>query len=365
MVQAASIDALIIGGGPAGSAAALTLAKAGMTPHLVERHATAQNGVCGGFLGWDAIAALKELGVDPWSLGAHRITSFRLISANRCVEAPLPGIAAGMSRRTLDNALIEAAAAAGAVIRRGRTARAIDPAARKARFDDGETSAANALFLGVGKHELRGMARDFSVSSVGLRTTLPGSAALHDALAHRVELHLFNDGYAGLLLQEDGSVNLCLSVNRDRLTAAGNVPALMEQLKREAPLLTQRLGPAAPSHFDAVAGVPYGWRAHASHPGVFRIGDQSAVIASLAGDGIAIALASGASAAKALLAGGPQAAPAWQQNWRRECSRPVGVAEALRHGAAASLTRSALMTLLQLAPKLGTGAAALTRVRKG
>ncbi|ANI79054.1 NAD(P)/FAD-dependent oxidoreductase [Sphingobium sp. EP60837] len=365
MAQSANISTLIIGGGPAGSAAAITLARAGMTPHLVERQSTPQNGVCGGFLGWDAIAALEELGIDPWSLGAHRITGFRLVSSSRCVEAVLPGIAAGVSRRTLDSALIEAAATAGAVVSRGRTARAVDPLTRNVRFDDGETLTAEALFLGVGKHELRGMARDFSVSSVGLRTTLPASSALHDALAHRVELHLFNDGYAGLLLQEDGSVNLCLSVSRARLAAAGNVPALLEQLKREAPLLAERLSSTPPAHFDAIAGVPYGWRAQASHHGIFRIGDQSAVIASLAGDGIAIALTSGTSAAKALLASGPEAAPAWQRKWRRECSRPVDVAETLRQGAAAPLTRSALMTLLHLAPRLGTGAAALTRVRKG
>jgi 2-polyprenyl-6-methoxyphenol hydroxylase-like FAD-dependent oxidoreductase len=83
MAQSANISTLIIGGGPAGSAAAITLARAGMTPHLVERQSTPQNGVCGGFLGWDAIAALEELGIDPWSLGAHRITGFRLVSSSR------------------------------------------------------------------------------------------------------------------------------------------------------------------------------------------------------------------------------------------------------------------------------------------
>jgi flavin-dependent dehydrogenase len=363
MVYAAS-EPLIIGGGPAGSAAAVILARSGMIPTVVERRLSCQNGVCGGFLGWDAIAALKELGVDPFALGARPITRFRLISADRRVEAVLPGVAAGLSRSTLDEALLASAAAAGALISRGRTARAIDPAARSVRFDNGETWTSEALFLSVGKHELRGLQRDASgASSVGLRTTLPPSPALHNALEDRVELHLFNDGYAGLLLQEDRSANLCLSVSRDRLSAAGSVPALVAQLIREAPVLGERLGNSPPHHFHAIAGVPYGWRARESCEGVFRIGDQSAVIASLAGDGIAIALASGVSAARALLAGGPQAAPAWQRKWRRECNAPVGVAEALRRGAARPLARGALMTLLHLAPGLGTGAAALTRIR--
>jgi menaquinone-9 beta-reductase len=365
MVPATDQGALIIGGGPAGCAAAITLARAGTTPHLVERRTAAQNGVCGGFLGWDAIAALAQLGIDPWELGAAPISQVRLVTADRCVESALPGVAAGLSRSTLDNALIEAAAAAGTTVSRGRTARAIDPASRSVRFDGGDPVTAQTLFLGVGKHELRGMARDFSVSSVGLRTTLPASATLRDALSNMVEMHLFDDGYAGLLLQEDGSANLCLSVSRARLVAAGNVPALLKQLMQEAPLLAERLQPDPPTRFDAVAGVPYGWRAQSSHEGVFRIGDQSAVIASLAGDGIAIALASGASAANALLTGGPEAAPAWQRQWRRECGRPVGVAEALRHAAAVPITRNAMMALLRFVPALGTAAASLTRVGKG
>ncbi len=356
-------QALIIGGGPAGSAAAITLAQGGMRPLLIERHRTAPAGVCGGFLGWDAIAGLKELGVDPWKLGARPINRFRLASADRCVEASLPATAAGISRRTLDNALIEAAEDAGAIVSRGRTARAIDLDQRTVRFDDGEESAADALFLSVGKHDLRGAGREFSASSIGLRATLPPSAALHDALTGVVELHLFDRGYAGLLLQEDGSVNLCLSANRERLNEAGSVPALMDQLRDEAPLLKARLE-GADARFDAVAGVPYGWRASGTHRGIFRTGDQSAVIASLAGDGIAIALASGTSAARAMLTGGPDAAPAWQRIWRRQCNMPVGIAEALRHSAAAALPRSLLMAVLKLAPALGTSAAAFTRIRR-
>lgn len=364
MVGPTATDALIIGGGPAGSAVAITLAQAGMRPHLIERQCTAPAGVCGGFLGWDAIAGLAELGVDPWRLGARPIRRFRLATATGCVEAALPATAAGISRRTLDNALIEAAAVAGAKVSRGQAARAVDPGNRTVRFDNGETLTADALFIAVGKHELRGATRNFSTSSIGLRTSLPPSPALNDALSDMVELHLFDKGYAGLLLQEDGSANLCISVDRERLNAAGSVPALITQLQQEAPLLRERLENASP-RFDAVAGVPYGWRARRGHEGIFRIGDQSAVIASLAGDGIAIALASGASAAQALLAGGPEAAPGWQRKWRRQCNVPVGLAEALRHAAAAPVPRSMLMALLQFAPALGTKAAALTRIRRG
>ena len=322
-------------------------------------------GVCGGFLGWDALAALKDLGIDPRALGARPITRFRLVARDRTVMADLPAKAAGLSRKALDSALIDAAIAAGADVTRGQAARAIDPLARTVRLDDGEIIAANAIFLATGKHEMRGLARQFTHSSVGLRASLPPSPARSEALAGLVELHLFNRGYAGLLLQEDGSTNLCLSVSSNRLSRAGGIAALLAELMSEAPAFAARMDDAGPPHFEAIAGVPYGWRARESDDGIFRIGDQAAVIASLAGDGIAIALTSGASAARAMLDGGAGAAPGWQRSMNRQCRRPLSIAEMLRHGAALPLPRRAMMALVRRVPQLGTRAAALTRIVRG
>src|SRR4051794_41197896 len=116
-------QALIVGGGPAGSAAAITLARAGVACEVLERSREPQDMVCGGFLGWDALAALSSLGVDAHALGARPITRLRLVSAESEAEAALPHAAAGLSRRTLDGALLAAAEAAGAIVRRGVTVR--------------------------------------------------------------------------------------------------------------------------------------------------------------------------------------------------------------------------------------------------
>ncbi|HEX8513535.1 MAG TPA: FAD-dependent monooxygenase, partial [Allosphingosinicella sp.] len=71
--------ALIVGGGPAGSAAAIALARAGVEAELVERTEGPHDTVCGGFLGWDSLAALDRLGLDPAALGARPIRRLRLI----------------------------------------------------------------------------------------------------------------------------------------------------------------------------------------------------------------------------------------------------------------------------------------------
>lgn len=358
------LPALIVGGGPAGAAAAITLARAGVKAHLIDRHAGAHDAVCGGFLGWDALAELRGLGVDAFALGARPIERLRLLAGEHCVELPLPYPAAGLSRRALDEALIGLAQDAGAVLMRGRAVRAADPAGRSVRFDDGELWSGEALFLATGKQELRGLARDLGrrreAPSAGLRAVLPAHAAHARDLAGMIELHLFDGGYAGLLLQEDGTVNLCLSVARQRL--ARGVAALMAEIGTEAPRLAERMGDGIPARFEAVAGIPYGWRAGRTWPGIFRIGDQGAVIASLAGDGIAIALHSGASAAQACVRGGPEAAIGWQRQMDRRSRRPLHVAEALRRGAAGPLGRGLLMRLLEWMPGLGAQAALLTRI---
>ncbi|MET0374526.1 MAG: FAD-dependent monooxygenase, partial [Rhizorhabdus sp.] len=309
--------ALIAGGGPAGATAAILLARGGAMPVVIERNREAQDVVCGGFLGGDAIILLRRLGIDPLELGAKPIRRARLIAGRRIVEADLPFEAAGLSRRTLDAALLDQAEAQGAMIERGLTIRRIDRATHCLHLSDESAISGDALFLATGKHDTRGMARTVSPESdpaLGLRIRLEPTRALDRALDDVIELHLFRDGYAGLLRQEDGSANLCLSVAQSRLKAADGQPArLIDHLAREAPHLADRFGAAtAGSAWSSVARIPYGWRAKRGEPGLFRLGDQSAVIASLAGDGIAIALASATRAAHCFLQGGGDAATSFQ-----------------------------------------------------
>ena len=233
---------------------------------------------------------------------------------------------------------------------------------RTVRLDDGEEMTCDSLLIATGKYELRGAARplDTSGEPVGIRTALASSPALTHALDGVIELHLFDGGYAGLLLQEDGSANLCLSAARARLKQAGGVEPLIEQLAAEVPCLGERLGQGKASGWSAVAGVPYGWRSRGTAPCVFRLGDQGAVIASLAGDGIAIALASGLSAAASIARG--DTAETWQNGFSRRTRRPIAVAESLRWAAEHERPRNAMMRLLRAVPALPALAARLTRI---
>ncbi|HEX9954227.1 MAG TPA: FAD-dependent monooxygenase [Allosphingosinicella sp.] len=350
--------ALIAGAGPAGCAAAIVLARGGLSPLLVERSEGPRDVVCGGFLGWDALAALRHLGIDPQALGAQPIDKLRLVTARGRFEAPLPHAAAGLSRRTLDEALQAAAVAGGAELLRGRAIRAAEPDLRRLRLEDGEELEGEALLIATGKHELRGAERgvDLARAPLGLRASVAGAADLKGF----IELHLFDGGYSGALMQEDGTTNLCLSVSRARLKQAGGVEPLLAELSRELPALGRRLEGGALTPWSAVAGVPYGWRAAGTGEGVYRVGDQAAVIASLAGDGVAIALASGIAAGEAMLAG--RSAPAYQHAFSARARRPLGIAESLRRAAERPAPRTLLMPALRLFPGLAPLFARLTRI---
>lgn len=360
-------DPLIVGGGPAGAAAAITLARGGAAPLLLDRNRQAPDQLCGGFLGWDALAAIAALGIDADALGARPIRRVRLIARGVTIEAALPHAAAGLSRRTLDAALLDQASRDRAGIEHGVIVRSIDQAAHTIRIDGGDEIAADALFLATGKHDLRGGARPREAGgsdpAVGLRTRLTPSQSLTAALAGTIELHFFRHGYAGLLLQEDGAANLCLSVARSRFAAAGGTAEALIASMADAPRLADRFGEAtAHTAWQAVAAVPYGWRARETAPGVFRLGDQAAVIASLAGDGVAIALASGRLAAAYHLRG--QTAADYQHAFASAAARPLGVAGSLRR-LAESPAAPPLLAAFGRLPGLAVMLAQLTRIERG
>jgi flavin-dependent dehydrogenase len=314
---------LIIGAGPAGCAAAIVLARGGARPLLVDRDAKASDALCGGFLSWRTAERLRGLGVDPEALGAHPVERLILFGEGRPAEIALPRRAHGLSRRTLDTALRSRALAEGAQLVCD-TVRQVEVLHVKARAHEWH---AESLFLATGKHDVRGSPRPRAAKdpALGLRLRLTPSPRLAKRLANTIELHLFDGGYAGLVLQEDGSANLCLAVRKSLLRDAdGDPAALLAKAAAPQPHHALRLEPGwREAAFDTIGSVPYGWSAESTEPGVFRLGDQAAVIPSLAGEGIDIALASGIAAAEAWRTGGADAAPAYQQALHKRVKAPL------------------------------------------
>ncbi len=355
-------DPLIIGGGPAGSAAAITLAQNGAKPLILERQRATGDAICGGFLSWRTMATLERLGIDADRLGGHKVGRVMISTGTRTAEAPLPGGAIGISRRRLDTLLLQRAVSVGAAIERSVAVREIS-GDNGVRLADGSTLLSESIFVATGKHDLRGVPRPKG-RTLGLRLRLAAHPALAGMIDDRIELHLFDGGYAGLMQQEDGSANLCMAVDKDRLTAAGGDPAaLVHAIGQENEILGSRLAHWSKGQtLDAIAAVPYGWRSAETRRGVFRLGDQSAVIPSLAGEGNGIALASGIAAAARWTAGGAQAAQLFQTEFARRTARPVNVATLLWKAGERPILAGLAASLMSTVPRLAGVLASATRI---
>jgi flavin-dependent dehydrogenase len=294
------------------------LARAGAAPLLLERSAVTAEKVCGEFLGADAASLLAGLGVDVVALGAVPIREAWFGAGTRRSAVALPFPAWSLPRATLDAALLDRAVEAGAELRRGTAAVAAEPhdAGWRLRLADGVVLEGGSLVLATGKHELRGLARPVSGGAIGLKLALE-DVDMGDAIA----LLACAGGYAGLQPRAGGGANLCmaLGVGTPGLASAARDPlALLAHVMAGSGLARQVLGAARPAwrRVLAVAGVPYGFLNRDSGPaGLFRVGDQAAVVPSLCGDGIAMALASGTRAAGSISVGGSAAAHhrAWAQ----------------------------------------------------
>jgi len=348
---------LIVGGGPAGSAAAVVLARNGAQARLLERQTETGDALCGGFLSWRTLEALAHLGLDD-PVG-HRVDRLRLFAGRSSAEARLPRPAMGLSRHWLDSRLLALAEVGGTRIERGVNVRgwANDELSTTA----GETIAAPTLFLATGKHDLRGLSRPRSeAQTLGIRIRLEPSPQLTRLCGGAIELHLFEDGYCGLVLQEGERGNLCLAVRKTRLANADGDPmTLLAQWSAESPAFAERFAFASGAP-DAIGTVPYGWIARETEDGVFRLGDQAAVIPSLAGEGNGIALASGIVAANAWLRGDD--AHAFQKRFASIARKPVTVATTLWYLAERPPTARMLTHAARFAPWLAATLAGQTRI---
>lgn len=353
-------DTIIVGGGLAGAAAATLLAQAGRRPVLLEKSAGAHDKICGEFLSTEAQAHLAALGFDVARLGGAPIDRLRLVAGERTIATRLPFEGLGLTRRVLDEALLEHAAAAGAGIERGVTVRAVTGL-------DLDTSAGPAtpgtLLLASGKHDVRGIKRDTAGTLdglIGFKQYFRVSPAVRSALRGFIEIVLFDGGYAGLQLVEGGIANLCLLVDRPRYDASGGWPALFDSLLAE-PHLRRRLGDAEPllDRPLTISGVPYGFIDRSDGP-AFRLGDQAGVIPSFSGDGMSIALHSARLAAHAVVEGAD--APAYAARFRRDCAAQIGRATFLQRLGWSRAGRAGLMFGIGLMPRFMAHAAAWTRV---
>jgi flavin-dependent dehydrogenase len=347
------VQNLVIGGGLAGSALAMRLAGAGREVWLLEKEREAHHKVCGEFLSREAVQYLRLLGVEPLDLGAHAIQRVRLYSGAREVEARLPFTALSLSRRVLDETLLLKAESGGSHVLRGACVERLERHGGTwcARLRGGATLAADSVFLATGKHDLNGWERRGATQGdlVGFKMHWNVERSQAEKLRGTMELLLFPGGYGGLSLVEAGVANLCVVMQRRTLRALGGWTELLRKMRKEVPALDERLQEGVPFWEKplAISPIPYGHLGGLSD-GIWRLGDQAAVIPSFTGDGMSIALHSAALAAEMYLNG--KAADEYIVCLTSQLRAGMGFASALSRAMVTAPARAVAPFLLALLP---------------
>jgi menaquinone-9 beta-reductase len=368
-------DVLIIGGGPAGCSAAITLAGANVQALVCEAGTYPHSKVCGEFLSPECTELLAALGLESLlaSRGGHPIESVQLTGANGASwKTKLPGSAWGLSRSALDAGLAQHASQQGAGLRpaaavvgiRGGLEQGFEVDVRTSRGRT-EVVRARAVIAAYGKRSAldRAWGREFfhhDPSFVALKSHFYGPP-----LDNCVALHAFPGGYCGLSEIERGLSNVSLLVHERTFRAAlgrrtAGLKDFVSWMRRQNAYLDDWLSRAAQAEegWLSIGRVSFGAR-QVVVGDVLMAGDSAGLMAPLAGDGIAMALQSGMMAANRCLEfldgklSAQQMRQRYQAAWRREFGGRLKLARVLQ----AFMLRPALFAgalgLLTAVPQFG------------
>jgi geranylgeranyl reductase family protein len=321
-----SCDVLVVGAGPAGSACALALARAGMHTLLVDQHDFPRDKVCGDGLIPDAHAALKRLGVyEEVAALARQVQHVRCV-APRGGRVDVPGTFSVLPRKVLDHVLVRAAQRAGAhlltplrfeapVLHDGRVA--------GARFSHGGSAGGESplhdiharwvvLATGAVPQALvaAGLCERHTPTSMALRTYVQ-----HEELANRQRSlqvvwhrHL-RGGYGWIFPGPGGVFNIGVGLSDSHLLEDGKGRRRGMNLRQMYDAFCELHAPAAllarEGHvLGPLKGAPLRCSltgARWSRPGMLVAGEAAGTTYSFTGEGIGKALESGLLAAEALL----------------------------------------------------------------
>jgi geranylgeranyl reductase family protein len=308
-------DAVVVGAGPAGSIAALVLARAGARVALADKASFPRDKACGDLIGPRGVQVLAELGVHVPDAGegADLLAVGPSGRASRLPAFPghtYAGHGVVVPRLVFDHALREAAVTAGAVPLRARIT-AVDQDAngtvRAVIASDGRRLATDAVIGADGA--LSPLARLTGMLDPGaalwgfaIRAYLPAEVPLPLLVLLDASPWRIYPGYGWLFPGADGQANVGIGVGMGR---SRRQVSLRDDLARFCAMLARRgdLGPGVRP--GAVTG---GWLRMGgtgtppAAANVLLAGDAAGLINPLQGEGIAPAMVSARLAAEAVLA---------------------------------------------------------------
>jgi flavin-dependent dehydrogenase len=293
------LDVAVVGGGPAGCAAAITLARAGRSVVLFERATGTPDGFCGEFLSPDGVGSLDLLGALDRVLAFEPpiVSRWSVHGTSRTLRGALPGPAIGISRRALDPTLRTVAAEAGVDVREGAHIRRIEATSSHA-FEVATTDATVQA-----RHVVGAIGRSARVT--GLSSDDP--PARREFIAFKAhfrgpvvpdEIQLFPLGgvYVGVGGVERTAINVCYLARREAFEAAGSTPeALLDRTAETHPAWGSLWATLErdTERWLSTGGLFFRPRSTVTRSGITLCGDATGLISPFLGEGMSMALEGG------------------------------------------------------------------------
>ena len=309
-------DVLVVGAGPAGSIAALVLARAGVRVRLVDRARFPRPKLCGDTLNPGALALLDSLGassgVRARALAVTGMTVTGPNGARIAGEYGPPVRGAAITRHDLDVLLLEEATRAGAIFDAGVLVRAPLTGADGVRLVGVRVAASR------GEHDLRAriiIAADGRHSRLAFNLGLARYAESPrrwafgsyytgvTGLTTRGEMHIRRDGYIGIAAVPGDLANVCVVRELGTAFRAQRIEAdaLLQMTVAADPELRDRFARAQRVAPVTVLGPLAVEATGAGQPGLLLAGDAAGFIDPMTGDGLRFAIRGAQLAAEAAL----------------------------------------------------------------
>jgi flavin-dependent dehydrogenase len=319
-------DAVIVGGGPAGTSAAIHLAANGARVLLAEQKKFPRAKLCGEFISPECLGHFERLGVAARMMeagGAELSETVFYSRSGRNVSVPSAWFgegkagALGLSRAEMDERLLERAREVGVeVLEETQSAGLLMDERRRVRGvrlkQGGQSFEVNSLIAIDATGRSRALARRIEKDEDIKHRSRKRSAPLVAFKAHlenvggasgSCEIFFYHGGYGGLNRVEGGLSNLCFIVRaRDVRACEGDAVRVMREVVMKNRRAAETLaGARVRSEWLAVALEGFGRRQIVPAVGMLAVGDAASFIDPFTGSGMLMALESGELAAQMIV----------------------------------------------------------------
>jgi menaquinone-9 beta-reductase len=312
-------DVAVVGAGPAGTAAAITLARAGRDVVVIDKARFPRDKFCGDGLTAGALRRLERLGLEPTTVDSWReVHDVWLCGpAGHQVKFPLPrhaGVFAAVARRVdLDAALLDLAAKSGAEILEGTAVVGTTQSADRVVLALADGSSLTARYAIGADGMWSSVRRQLGLGSPGYRGEWHAFRQYFTDVGPRAASELYCwfepdllPGYVWSFPVGHRSANVGFGIRRGHGWRVGDMSHLWRELLSR-PHIRAVLGDEATPE-----GTPRAWPIPArvgemalGSGRTFFVGDAAAATDPMTGEGIGQALATGTWAADAILGAGP------------------------------------------------------------